>query len=113
MTSHMVQFWIDFASGSSTRTAGELYLVGDEFHNFAPKGKIMDPQAGKCLHWSNRLLSEGRGPRHRLPARVAAAAEGAQRHADELRNAGRDARDPRGRSRRGGGVDQRARRPGR
>jgi hypothetical protein len=21
----------------------------------------MDPQAGKCLHWSNRLLSEGRG----------------------------------------------------
>jgi len=61
MTSHMVQFWIDFASTLFNMNSGELYLVGDEFHNFAPKGKIMDPQAGKCLHWSNRLLSEGRG----------------------------------------------------
>lgn len=61
MTSHMVQFWIDFASAIFNANSGELYLVGDEFHNFAPKGKIMDPQAGKCLHWSNRLLSEGRG----------------------------------------------------
>lgn len=61
MTSHMTQFWIDFASGIFNANSGELYLVGDEFHNFAPKGKIMDPQAGKCLHWSNRLLSEGRG----------------------------------------------------
>jgi hypothetical protein len=61
MTSHMVQFWIDLASGIFNANSGELYLVGDEFHNFAPKGKIMDPQAGKCLHWSNRLLSEGRG----------------------------------------------------
>lgn len=61
MTSHMVQFWIDFAAGIFNANSGELYLIGDEFHNFAPKGKIMDPQAGKCLHWSNRLLSEGRG----------------------------------------------------
>lgn len=60
-TSHMVQFWIDFAAGIFNANSGELFLVGDEFHNFAPKGKIMDPQAGKCLHWSNRLLSEGRG----------------------------------------------------
>ena len=61
MTSHMTQFWIDLASGIFNANSGELYLLGDEFHNFAPKGKIMDPQAGKCLHWSNRLLSEGRG----------------------------------------------------
>lgn len=61
MTAHMVQFWIDFAAGIFNANHGELYLLGDEFHNFAPKGKIMDPQAGKCLHWSNRLLSEGRG----------------------------------------------------
>src|SRR5215211_4100047 len=60
-TSHMVQFWIDFAAGVFNANSGELYLVGDEFHNFAPKGRIQDPQAGKCLHWSNRLLSEGRG----------------------------------------------------
>ena len=61
MTSAMVRFWIDFASTLFAQNAGEIYLVGDEFHNFAPKGKIMDPEAGKCLHWSNRILSEGRG----------------------------------------------------
>lgn len=60
-TSDMVQFWIDFASTLFAKNRGELFLFLDEFHNFAPKGKIMDPQAGKCLHWSNRLLSEGRG----------------------------------------------------
>jgi hypothetical protein len=57
----MTQFWIDFASTLFAKNAGELYLVVDEFHNFAPKGKILSPQAGLCLHWSNRLLSEGRG----------------------------------------------------
>lgn len=61
MTGRMIRFWIDFASTLFTANSGELYLVGDEFHNFAPKGKIMDPEAGKCLHWSNRLMSEGRG----------------------------------------------------
>lgn len=61
MPGAMTQFWIDFASTLFNANSGELYLVGDEFHNFAPKGKIMDPQAGKCLHWSNRMLSEGRG----------------------------------------------------
>jgi hypothetical protein len=60
-TSDMVQFWIDFAATLFSKNRGELFLFLDEFHNFAPKGKIMDPQAGKCLHWSNRLLSEGRG----------------------------------------------------
>lgn len=60
-TAHMVQFWIDFAAAIFKANSGELYLVGDEFHNFAPKGKIMNPKAGMCLHWSNRLLSEGRG----------------------------------------------------
>lgn len=57
----MVRFWIDFAQGLFHHNAGELYVVGDEFHNFAPKGKVLDMDAGKCLHWSNRLLSEGRG----------------------------------------------------
>lgn len=61
MTSHMVQFWIDFASTLFKENEGELYLIIDEVHNFAPKGKIMDPQAGKCLHWTNRLMAEGRG----------------------------------------------------
>lgn len=61
MTGKMIRFWIDFASTLFNANSGELYLVGDEFHNFAPKGKILDPEAGKCLHWSNRLMSEGRG----------------------------------------------------
>jgi hypothetical protein len=60
-TAHMHQFWIDFASTLFAKNVGELYFVGDEFHNFAPKGKILSPQAGESLHWSNRLLSEGRG----------------------------------------------------
>ncbi len=59
--SSMTNFWIDFASTLFAKNAGELYLVGDEFHNFAPKGKVLSPQAGMSLHWSNRLLSEGRG----------------------------------------------------
>lgn len=57
----MTRFWIDFASTLFASNAGELYLVVDEFHNFAPKGKILSPEAGMALHWSNRLLSEGRG----------------------------------------------------
>jgi DNA helicase HerA-like ATPase len=51
------------------RNAGELYLVVDEFHNFAPKtilykGKKDDEETASpmlALHWANRLLSEGRG----------------------------------------------------
>lgn len=61
MPGAMTKFWIDFASTLFNANSGELYLVGDEFHNFAPKGKIMDPESGKCLHWSNRIMSEGRG----------------------------------------------------
>jgi len=61
MTAKMIRFWIDFAPALFGQNTGELFIVGDEFHNFAPKGKILDPDAGKCLHWSNRLMSEGRG----------------------------------------------------
>jgi hypothetical protein len=60
-TGRMVKFWIDFASTVFNSNAGELYLVVDEVHHFAPKGKIHDPQAGLCLHWTNRLMNEGRG----------------------------------------------------
>lgn len=61
MTGQVIRFWIDFASTLFNKNAGELYLLGDEFHTFAPKGKIMDIEAGKCLHWTNRLVNEGRG----------------------------------------------------
>lgn len=61
MVGERTRFWIDFASALFKHTKGLRWLVVDEFHNFAPKGKIMDPDSGKALHWSNRLASEGLG----------------------------------------------------
>ena len=55
------EFWIDFSSSFFRMHRGRHYLVVDEVHNFCPKGKIMDPNSGKMLHWSNRLASEGLG----------------------------------------------------
>lgn len=55
------RFFIDFASALFRQTRGPRLLVIDEVHNFAPQGKIMDPEAGKMLHWANRLASEGAG----------------------------------------------------
>lgn len=61
MPGERTQFWIDFASTYFRTHKGRHWLVIDEVHNFCPKGKIMDPNAGKMLHWSNRLASEGLG----------------------------------------------------
>lgn len=61
MPGAVTDFWIDFASTLFNKNEGELYVVISECHNYAPKGKVLDPKAGKVLHWTNRLLSEGRG----------------------------------------------------
>lgn len=61
MPGDRTQFWIDFASSYFRNHRGRHYLVLDEVHNLCPKGKILDPSAGKMLHWSNRLASEGLG----------------------------------------------------
>lgn len=61
MPGQMLQFWLEFAPTLFNTNEGELYVIIDEVHNFAPKGKIQDPQWGKCLHWTNRIMSEGRG----------------------------------------------------
>jgi hypothetical protein len=61
MPGDRTQFWIDFASTYFRSHRGRHYLVIDEVHNLCPKGKTMDPNAGKMLHWSNRLASEGLG----------------------------------------------------
>ena len=66
MPSQTHQFWVDFASSLFNKITSPLYLIIDEVHNFAPKGKIMSPQVGLSLHWSNRLGSEGRGMGLRL-----------------------------------------------
>jgi len=55
------QFFIDFASTLFHKSRGARWLCIDEVHNFAPQGKIGDIQAGKALHWANRLASEGAG----------------------------------------------------
>jgi hypothetical protein len=61
MPGERTQFWIDFASTLFRILRGKLYLVIDEVHNFAPKGKVLDNKAGMMLHWSNKLASEARG----------------------------------------------------
>lgn len=61
MVGERTRFFIDFASGLFKYTRGPRWLVIDEVHNFAPQGKVMDVDAGKMLHWANRLASEGLG----------------------------------------------------
>ena len=61
MPAQLVRFWLDFAPTMFNANQGELNVIIDEVQNFAPKGKIFDPDAGKCLHWTNRIMSEGRG----------------------------------------------------
>jgi len=56
----LATFWNDFASTLYRVVRGKLYLVIDEVHNFAPKGKV-EGEATKMLHWSNKLASEARG----------------------------------------------------
>lgn len=61
MVGPRTRFWIDFASTLFKLTKGSRWLAVDEIHNFAPKGKVFDADAGKALHWTNRLASEGLG----------------------------------------------------
>jgi DNA helicase HerA-like ATPase len=61
MPDDRAHFAIEFASTLFRATKGKRFLFVDECHNFAPQGKVMDPNAGKMLHWFNRLASEGRG----------------------------------------------------
>jgi hypothetical protein len=61
MVGARTRFFVDFAGTFFRLARGARHLVIDEVHNFAPQGRIMDPDAGKMLHWSNRLASEGSG----------------------------------------------------
>jgi hypothetical protein len=55
------RWFIDFASTISRLNRAPLHLVIDEAHNFAPQGKVPDPETGKMLHAANTLASGGRG----------------------------------------------------
>jgi hypothetical protein len=61
MPADRTQFWIDFASALFRFQKGTRWLVIDEVHNFSPKGKVLSPQAGEMIHWSNKLAAESRG----------------------------------------------------
>lgn len=60
------RWFIDFASTVHRMNRAPLHLVIDEAHNFAPQGKVLDPDAGKMLHAANRLAAEGRSRGIRL-----------------------------------------------
>jgi hypothetical protein len=53
------KWYIDFMDATFEKTEGKRFIMIAEVHNFAPKGKVLSPQAGEMLHWSNRLASEG------------------------------------------------------
>lgn len=61
MPAERTEFFIDFASTTFKLPRAAHHLVIDEVHNFAPQGKVLDVNAGKALHWGNRIASEGRG----------------------------------------------------
>lgn len=61
MVGERTRFFVRFASTLFKLSRGQRHLLVDEVHNFAPQGKIMDPDSGKMLHWANRLASEGLG----------------------------------------------------
>ena len=54
------RWFIDFAGTISRLNRSPLHLVIDEAHNFAPQGKVPDPDTGKMLHAANNLASGGR-----------------------------------------------------
>jgi hypothetical protein len=60
------RWFIDFATTLYRLNKSPLHLVLDEAHNFAPKGKIPDPDTGKMLHAANTLASGGRSRGIRL-----------------------------------------------
>ena len=61
MVGERTRFFIRFASTFFKLVCGPHWLVIDEVHEFAPQGKVHDPDAGKMLHWANRLASAGAG----------------------------------------------------
>lgn len=54
------RWFIDFAGTLNRLNRAPLHLILDEAHNFAPQGKVPDPDTGKMLHAANTLASGGR-----------------------------------------------------
>lgn len=54
------RWFIAFAGTLYSTIRSPLNLVIDEAHNFAPQGKVPDPDTGRMLHAANRIASGGR-----------------------------------------------------
>lgn len=61
MVGPRTRFFVAFVSKLFNCVRGPHWLCIDEVHNFAPQGKVFDPDSAKMLHWANRLISEGSG----------------------------------------------------
>lgn len=61
LPSDRTRFYNDLMAKLFASHHGELYIVLDEVHNFAPKGKVWSPDVGQMLHWTNTLATEGQG----------------------------------------------------
>lgn len=60
-TGDRTRFFTDFAEAILRTNVGELHLILDEAHLFAPKGRVNDPKSGMMLSATNNLVSLGRG----------------------------------------------------
>lgn len=60
------RWFTDFAGTLYRANKTPLHLILDEAHNFAPQGKVPDPDAGKMLHAASTLASQGRSRGIRL-----------------------------------------------
>jgi hypothetical protein len=61
MPSKVHKFWIDFISTLYNGNKSPLWLGIDEVHNYTPKGKVLSPEIGNSIYWTNKLATEGRG----------------------------------------------------
>lgn len=55
------QFFTAFAETLIARNQGELALIIDEAHLFAPQTRVNDPKSSALVHATNNLVSLGRG----------------------------------------------------
>ena len=81
MPGQVHKFWIDFVSTIFNENREPLSLVVDEIHNYSPKGKVLSPEIGNSIYWTNKIATEGRGVGIRL---MAASVRPAKVHNDFL-----------------------------
>lgn len=55
------KFFTAFAEALLRHNRGQLHLIIDEAHLFAPQGRVNDPQSGAMVGAANNLVSLGRG----------------------------------------------------